>query len=119
VARGCRVRRAARWRCCSVCRALTPPAVTTEQPAEAGSPNLSAWVGRYWQGKNDVIEIRTGQQGLMVRALGREMPAKAQGALRLLVGGDSDQGTALTLVPDDKGQPAYVSVGGRAYRRLN
>lgn len=56
----------------------------------------------------------------MVRALGREMPAKTQGALRLLVGGgDSDQGTALTLVPDDKGQPAYVSVGGRAYRRLN
>jgi CubicO group peptidase (beta-lactamase class C family) len=104
--------------------ALAPPTATTEhaatEHAAGAGHNLNAWAGRYSQGKSAVVEIMTRPEGLVVRALGEERPAKVQGQFRLLVGGgNGDQGTAMTLVPDSTGQPAYVTVGGRSYRRVN
>ena len=95
---------------------LAPSTVTTEHAAGARH-NLEAWAGRYSQGKSAAVEIMTRPEGLVVRALGEERPAQVQGPFRLLVGA-GDGGTPLTLVPDSKGQPAYVTVGGRSYARV-
>jgi CubicO group peptidase (beta-lactamase class C family) len=99
--------------------ALATPTSTTEQSATDSGVDPKMWTGRYSQGTSNLIEIVATEQGLAVRRANREQPARPQGKFRLLVGADSGDGAnSLVLVPDGKGQPAYVFAGGRAFRRM-
>ncbi len=98
--------------------ALAAPTVTTEPTANGGGADFTAWAGRYSQGNGNVIEIVATPQSLTVRTANRDQPARPQGQFRLVVGDSGDAASALVLVPDGKGQPAYIFSGGRAFRRV-
>ncbi|MGQ0736948.1 MAG: serine hydrolase domain-containing protein [Acidobacteriota bacterium] len=90
----------------------------TATPADRAA--LEAWAGRYTQGRESDIEFVVTAQAILVREGGQDRQATLQSRLRLAVAGNDAAAppTAMVLVPDRDGRPAFIFRGGRSFRRV-